>query len=57
MKFPIRQDIEILSADDVKQLKLGWTVKEVIGMAVINTRGLHKPNTIFSNGRDIIIVC
>jgi len=56
MKFPIRQDIEILSADDVKQLKLGWTVKEVIGMAVINTRGLHKPNTIFSNGRDIIIV-
>lgn len=34
--FPIRQDIEVLPADSPKQLKLGWTVREVIGVGVFN---------------------
>lgn len=74
MKFPIRQDIEVLSADDPKgtelsihdrlvinskgqieelpsfrPLILGWTVKETIGIAVVNTRGV-------SAGRKSVIV-
>lgn len=38
--MPIRQDIEVLPADEPKQLKLGWVVNEIIGMAVINPRGV-----------------
>jgi hypothetical protein len=59
--FPIRQDIEILPADPIDdlrcplrvnsrgkmskyngRLKLGWTVSETIGIAVINTNALKK---------------
>lgn len=65
MKFPIRQDIEVLPADEPKgtdvfvhdriiitskgkieelpsfiPFRLGWTVKETIGIAVVNTSGV-----------------
>lgn len=37
--MPIRQDIEVLPADEPKQLKLGWVVSEIIGIGIVNTRG------------------
>lgn len=36
--FPIRQDITVLPADEPRQLKLGWTVREVTGVGIINKR-------------------
>lgn len=38
--MPIRQDIEVLPADEPKQLKLGWVVNEIIGVAIVNPRGV-----------------
>jgi hypothetical protein len=38
--FPVRQDIEVLPADEPKQLKLGWVVNEIVGVGVVNTRGV-----------------
>lgn len=38
--MPIRQDIEVLPADRPTELKLGWVVNEIIGIAVMNTRGV-----------------
>lgn len=43
--MPIRQDIEVLPADEPKQLKLGWVVNELIGIAVANARGVAKYTT------------
>ncbi len=40
--MPIRQDIEVLPADEPKQLKLGWVVNELIGIAIANARGVAK---------------
>jgi hypothetical protein len=37
--MPVRQDIEVLPADEPKQLKLGWVVSEIIGIGVVNPRG------------------
>ena len=37
--MPIRQDIEVLPADEPKQLKLGWIVNEIIGIGIVNPRG------------------
>lgn len=37
--MPIRQDIEVLPADEPKQLKLGWIVNEIIGIGIVNARG------------------
>jgi hypothetical protein len=42
--MPIRQDIEVLPADEPKQLKLGWVVSEQIGLAIVNPRGCAKGN-------------
>lgn len=42
--MPIRQDIEVLPADEPKQLKLGWVVSEQIGIAIVNPRGVAKGN-------------
>ncbi len=42
--MPIRQDIEVLPADEPKQLKLGWVVSEEIGIAIVNPRGVAKGN-------------
>jgi hypothetical protein len=38
--MPIRQDIEVLPADEPKQLKLGWVVNEIIGLGIVNPRGV-----------------
>lgn len=38
--FPVRQDIEVLPADEPKQLKLGWVVNEIVGVAIVNTRSV-----------------
>jgi hypothetical protein len=40
--MPIRQDIEVLPADEPKQLKLGWVVSEEVGIAIVNPRGVAK---------------
>lgn len=40
--MPVRQDIEVIPADEPRQLKLGWVVSEIIGIAVINPRGVAK---------------
>jgi hypothetical protein len=37
--MPIRQDIEVIPADEPKQLKLGWVVSEEIGLGIVNPRG------------------
>jgi hypothetical protein len=38
--MPIRQDIEIMPADEPKQMKLGWVVSCIEGCAIVNTRGV-----------------
>lgn len=40
--FPVRQDIEVLPADEPKQLKLGWVVNEIVGISIVNPRGVAK---------------
>lgn len=40
--FPVRQDIEVLPADEPKQLKLGWVVNEIVGIGIVNPRGVAK---------------
>lgn len=42
--MPVRQDIEVLPADEPKQLKLGWVVSEIIGIGIVNPRGVSKGN-------------
>jgi hypothetical protein len=42
--MPIRQDIEVLPADEPKQLKLGWVINEIIGIGIVNPRGCAKGN-------------
>ncbi len=38
--FPVRQDIEVLPADEPRQLKLGWVVNEIVGIGIVNPRGV-----------------
>lgn len=38
--MPVRQDIEVLPADEPKRLSLGWVVSEIVGVGVVNTRGV-----------------
>lgn len=38
--MPVRQDIEIMPSDEPKQLKLGWVVSEIIGIGIVNPRGV-----------------
>lgn len=38
--MPIRQDIEVIPADEPKQLKLGWVVSEEIGIGIANPRAV-----------------
>jgi hypothetical protein len=38
--MPIRQDIEVMPADEPQQLKLGWVVSEIIGIGIVNARGV-----------------
>jgi hypothetical protein len=37
--MPVRQDIEVIPADEPKLLKLGWVVSEIIGIGIVNPRG------------------
>ena len=38
--MPVVQDIEVLPADEPKQLKVGWVVSENIGICIANARGV-----------------
>lgn len=38
--MPIRSDIEVIPADEPKQLKLGWVVSEEIGIGIVNPRAV-----------------
>ncbi len=38
--MPVRQGIEVLPADEPKQLKMGWVVSEIIGIGILNPRGV-----------------
>jgi hypothetical protein len=38
--MPVRQDIEVLPADEPRQRKLGWIVSEEIGVAIVNSRAV-----------------
>lgn len=40
--MPIRQDLEVLPADEPRRLSLGWVVSEEIGIAIVNPRGVAK---------------
>ena len=42
--MPVRQDIEVFPADEPKQLKLGWVVSEIIGIGIVNPRGVATGN-------------
>lgn len=48
--MPVRQDIEVLPADEPKQLKLGWVVSEIIGIGIVNPRGVSKGSKSLSAG-------
>lgn len=37
--MPVRQDIEVIPADEPKQLKLGWVVSEIVGVGIVSPRG------------------
>ena len=36
-----RTEIEVIPADPIKNLSLGWTVHETVGIGVINSRGIN----------------
>lgn len=37
--MPVRQDIEVMPADEPKRLSLGWVISEIIGIGIVNSRG------------------
>ena len=41
-KFPVKQEVKILPADDPKKLKLGWCIYEEIGVVIINEAAIAK---------------
>jgi len=49
--MPIRQDIEVLPADEPRQLKLGWVVSEIIGIGIVNPRGVAAGRKSVTVGR------
>jgi hypothetical protein len=36
--MPLRQEAEVLPADEPRELKLGWVVSEIIGIGILNSR-------------------
>lgn len=38
--MPVRQDIEVMPADEPKRLSMGWVVSEEIGLAILVPRGV-----------------
>lgn len=45
--MPIRQDLDVLDSPNNHELKLGWSIYEEIGFAVLNTYGV---NTVVKTG-------
>jgi hypothetical protein len=42
-RMPLRSDIEVLPADgEPQQFRLGWQVRETVGIAVVNPRGVSR---------------
>lgn len=37
-KIPVKQEFEVLKADDPKDLQIGWTVSEIVGVGIVNSR-------------------
>lgn len=40
--MPIVQDIEVMPADEPRRLSIGWVVSEIIGIGILNPRGVSK---------------
>lgn len=40
--MPIRQDIQVIPADDTRRLRVGWVVYEEIGMSIVNAMSVAK---------------
>jgi hypothetical protein len=40
--MPIRQDIQVIPADDPSNLRIGWVVYEELGMSVVNAQSVSK---------------
>ncbi len=40
--LPVRQEIEVMPADEPRRLSLGWVVSEEIGIGIVNPRGVSK---------------
>lgn len=40
--FPLRGDITVLPADDSRKLRIGWIIKEEIGVVVINDAAISR---------------
>lgn len=38
--MPVQQDIEVMPADEPKQLSLGWVVSEIVGICIPNPRAV-----------------
>lgn len=38
--MPVRQDIEVLPADEPRRMSLGWVISEIIGIGIVNPRGV-----------------
>lgn len=38
--LPERQSVEVLPADEPRILSLGWVVSEIIGIGIVNPRGV-----------------
>lgn len=47
--MPIRADIEVIPADEPKLLSVGWVVSEIIGIGIVNPRGV-------SAGRKSVVI-
>lgn len=39
--MPVRQELQVIPADEPSSMKLGWTVTETLGIGVINRRGMN----------------
>jgi hypothetical protein len=40
--MPVRQDIQVIPADEPEKLRVGWVVYEEIGMSVLNAMAVAK---------------
>ena len=40
--MPVRQDIEVLPADTPKRFHVGFIIKEIVGIGIVNSRTISK---------------